>query len=306
MKCGWWQGGGVLFVAFPRVLAISFPAYYLALFLVLWTLILRGIALEVRGLVDSGLWRAFWDFAFAASNVLLAILFGAAIGNVIRGMPLTDAPLSLPLFTDFGVRGPLGILDWYTVSVAVFTLVCLCAHGASYLAMKAEGEVYRRAKVLTKWLWPGAVVLLVVVSVETFYVRPELFTRMSDRPLAWVALLLTAGGMAAIITGPHSGAEGRTFWGGCVFIAGLLGSAAASLFPVILYSTISGEYSITAYNGSSDASSLRAASLLVARGVRVELRLLLVRREALSRPRTSVPIRARSTIEGCLSPIKWS
>jgi cytochrome bd-type quinol oxidase subunit 2 len=66
--------------------------------------------------------------------------------------------------------------------------------------------------------------------------------------------------MAAILTGPHSGAEGRTFWGGCFFIAGLLGSAAASLFPVILYSTVSGEYSITAYNGSSDASSLRAAT----------------------------------------------
>jgi len=255
-------GGGVLFVAFPRVLAISFPAYYLALFLVLWTLIMRGIALEVRGLIDSGLWRAFWDFGFAAANILLAILFGAAIGNVVRGMPLqADVPLSLPLFTNFGVRGPLGILDWYTVSVAVFTLVCLCAHGASYLALRAEGEVYRRSKALTQWLWPIAVVLLLVVSVETFYVRPELFTRMADRPLAWIALVFTAGGVAAILTGPHAGAEGRTFWGGCVFIAGLLGSAAASLFPVILYSTVSGQYSITAYNGSSDASSLRAASL---------------------------------------------
>jgi cytochrome bd-type quinol oxidase subunit 2 len=114
--------------------------------------------------------------------------------------------------------------------------------------------------VLTKWLWPAAVVLLVVVSVETFYVRPEMFTNMAGRPLAWIALVLTAGGMAAILLGPRSGADARTFWGGCAFIAGLLGSAAASLFPVMLYSTISGEYSITAYNGSSDASSLRAAS----------------------------------------------
>jgi cytochrome d ubiquinol oxidase subunit II len=193
--------------------------------------------------------------------VLLAILFGAAIGNVIRGMPLeAGVPLSLPLFTDFRVRGPLGILDWYTVSVAVFTLVCLCAHGASYLALKAEGEVYRRAKVLTKRLWPVAVVSLVVVSVETLYVRPGLFASMADRPVAWLALVLTAGGVASILIGPHFGAEARTFWGGCVLIAGLLGSAAASLFPVILYSTVSPEYSITAYNGSSDPSSLRAAS----------------------------------------------
>jgi len=254
-------GGGVLFVAFPRVLAISFPAYYLALFLVLWTLILRGIALEVRGLIDSGLWRAFWDFVFAAANISLAILFGAAIGNVIRGMPLRpDAPLSLPLFTDFGVHGMLGILDWYTVSMAVFTLACLSAHGASYLALKTEGEVYRRATLLAKWLWPLTVFLLLVVSVETFYVRPALFSGMAERPAAWIALVFAAGGLPAVITGPRSGAERRTFLGGCVLIAGLLASAAASLFPVILYSTVSGEYSITAYNGSSDASSLRAAT----------------------------------------------
>jgi cytochrome d ubiquinol oxidase subunit II len=254
-------GGGVLFVAFPRVLSIAFPAYYLAMFLVLWALILRGIALEVRGLINSGLWRAFWDFLFAAANISLAILFGAAIGNVIRGMPLRpDSPLSLPLFTDFGVHGMPGILDWYTVSVAVFTLVCLCAHGASYLALKAEGEVHRRATVLTKWLWPVTVCALLVVSVETFYVRPGLFSGMAERPAAWIALILAVGGLAAVITGPRSGAERRTFVGGCVFIAGLLGSAAASLFPVILYSTVSGEYSITAYNGSSDANSLRAAT----------------------------------------------
>src|SRR5579862_8512294 len=227
-------GGGVLFVAFPRVLAISFPAYYLALFLVLWTLIVRGIALEVRGLIDSGLWRGFWDFGFAAANVLLAILFGAAIGNVVRGMPLRpDAPLSLPLFTDFGVHGMLGILDWYTVSVAVFTLACLCAHGASYLAVKAEGEVYRRAKALTKWMWPVTVILLLVVSLESFYVRRELFACMAGRPVAWIALALAAGGLFAIVTGLRSGAEARTFLGGCVLIAGLLGAAAASLFPVI-------------------------------------------------------------------------
>jgi len=254
-------GGGVLFVAFPRVLAISFPAFYLALFLVLWTLILRGIALEVRGLIASGLWRGFWDFVFCVANVLLAIFFGAAIGNVIRGMPLNpDAPLSLPLFTDFGVHGMLGILDWYTVSMAVFTLVCLCAHGCSYLALKAEGDVYRRSKALAKWLWPGTFLLLFVVSLETFYVRPELFTGIAGRPVSWIALTLGGGGLVAIVTGLFSGAEMRTFLGGCAFIAGLLGTAAASLFPVILYSTVSGEYSITAYNGSSDANSLHAAT----------------------------------------------
>jgi len=224
-------------------------------------LILRGISLEVRDHVPSELWRSFWDFVFAVANVLLAVLFGAAIGNVIRGMPLRpDEPLSLPLFTNFGVRGKVGILDWYTLSMAVFTLVCLGAHGASYLALKAEGEVYRRAQALARWLWPSTMFLLLVVSLETHFVRPELFAGMAGRPMAWAGLALVAGGLTAIFTALRSGAEMRLFLGGCIFIAGLLGGAAASVFPVILYSTVSPEHSITAYDGSSDPSSLRVAA----------------------------------------------
>jgi cytochrome d ubiquinol oxidase subunit II len=252
--------GAVLLAAFPRVLAISFPAYYLALFPVLWTLLLRGLSLEFRGHIPSPMWRAFWDFVLVVANVLLAILFGAAIGNLIRGIPLKpDTPLSLPLFTDFGVRGMPGILDWYTSLMAIFTLACLCAHGASYLALKANGEVHRRVRVLARWLWLATVFLLLVVSLATSDVRPELFAGMAARPAAWIGLVLVGGGLAAIFTAWRSGAEQRMFLGGCVLIAGLLGTAAASLFPVILYSTVSPEYSITAYNGSSDANSLQAA-----------------------------------------------
>src|SRR6516225_1885909 len=79
--------GGVLLTAFPRFLATAFAAYYLALFLVLWSLILRGVALEVGGHIDDRLWQTFWDFVFALSNILLAVLFGVALGNVVRGVP---------------------------------------------------------------------------------------------------------------------------------------------------------------------------------------------------------------------------
>lgn len=253
--------GGVLFVAFPRVLSIAFPAYYLALIFVLWAFIMRGISLEFRGHIPDRLWRTFWDFVFAVSNVTLAILFGAAIGNVMRGVPLTpDSLLSLPLFTDFGVRGHVGILDWYTLSVAVFTLVCLSAHGASYLTIKTGGEVYRRSKQLAKWLWLSTFLLLVLVSLATFQVRPELFAGMSARPPAWAALTVVVAGVTGILTGLRSGIEQRIFLGGCALIAGLLGTAAASLFPVMLHSTLDPKYSITAWNGSSDISSLRVAA----------------------------------------------
>ena len=253
--------GAVLFVAFPRVLATAFPAYYLALFLVLWTLILRGISLEFRGHIPHSMWRSFWDFVFAVSNTTLAVLFGTAFGNLIRGMPLAPGtPLSLPLFTDFGVRGKVGILDWYTLSAAVFAVVCLSAHGASYLSLKTESEIHRRSARAAKVLWAATAVLLAGVSLETFYVRPELFAGMAARPAAWVMLALTAGGLIAIFTGLHSGSELLTFRGGCALIAGLPGTAAASLFPVMLHSTLGPQYSITAFNGSSDVSSLRTAA----------------------------------------------
>ncbi len=253
--------GGVLFAAFPRVLSIVFPAYYLALNLILWTLVLRGISLEFRGHISDPLWRSFWDFVFSVSNVLLAILFGLALGNLIRGMPLApNAALSLPLFTDFGVRGKVGILDWYTLSVAAFTLVCLSAHGASYLSIKTDGEIHRRSRELSKWLWSVAFLLLIIVSLQTSYVRPQLMAGIILRPVAWVGMAVVVGGLICIFTGLRSGAEVRTFWGGCSLIAGLLGTAAASLFPVMLHSTVSADYSITAWNGSSDLSSLRAAA----------------------------------------------
>jgi cytochrome d ubiquinol oxidase subunit II len=253
--------GGILFVAFPLVLATAFPAYYLALFLVLWTLIFRGLALEFRGHIPSPLWRAFWDFVLAVSSAVLAILFGTAIGNVVRGMPLApNTPLMLPFFTDFGVRGRVGILDWYTLSTALFTLVCLGAHGASYLTLRTEGDVYLRSRSLAKWLWIVTVVLLIAVSAETMSVRPELFTGFCGRPAAWATVAVAAGGIGAIFTGLRSGSEFRVFLGGCAFIAGLLGTAAASLFPVILYSTLAPGDSMTAWNGSSDAASLTAAA----------------------------------------------
>src|SRR5439155_639288 len=102
--------GGTLIAIFPRLMASSFAGYYLALFLILWCLILRGVSLEVGGHINDRLWQAFWDFIFVCSNFLLAILFGAAAGNVARGVPLNaDGNFSMAFFTDFNVRGHVGL-----------------------------------------------------------------------------------------------------------------------------------------------------------------------------------------------------
>ena len=109
--------GGTLLAVFPTLLASAFAGYYLALFLILWCLILRGISLEVGGHINDRMWQGFWDFVFVVANTLLAILFGAAAGNLARGVPLdADGTFSMAFFTDFTPRGHVGLLDWYTVS----------------------------------------------------------------------------------------------------------------------------------------------------------------------------------------------
>ena len=253
--------GGTFLLAFPKVMATSFAGFYLALWFVLWAFILRGISLEVGGHLDDRLWRTWWDFVFAVSNVLLAVLFGAALGNVIRGVPLdASGTFSMPLFTDFGVRGRVGILDWYTVSVAVFSTVLLAAHGATYLTLKtAPGRVHERSARLARGLWATLVVLFAVISFQTWIVRPALYEAMAARPLAWLAIAVLLAGAWALFTGLRGRMAHRAFAGSCAVIVGLLAGVAVGVFPVMLYSTLSAEHSMTAYNGAATTRGLRLA-----------------------------------------------
>jgi cytochrome bd ubiquinol oxidase subunit II len=252
--------GGTFLLAFPKVMATSFAGFYLALWFVLWAFILRGMSLEVGGHINDRLWQSWWDFVFAVSNVLLAVLFGAALGNVIRGVPLDESgKFSMSLFTDFGVRGRVGILDWYTVSVAVCTTVLLSAHGATYLRLKTIGALHQRSERLARQLWVLAFVLLAVVSLETWVVRPALYEAMAARPLAWVAIAVVVAGAWALFTGLRGPDERRAFVGSCAVIAGLLAGAAVSVFPVMLHSTLAPEHSMTAYKSAAPAHGLALA-----------------------------------------------
>src|SRR5947208_1972603 len=138
--------GGTLIAIFPRLMASAFAGYYLALFLILWCLILRGVSLEVGGHINDRLWQGYWDFNFVFSNLLLAILFGAAAGNVARGVPVdAQGNFSMAFFTDFDMPGHVGLLDWYTVSLAIWESVMLAARGATYLTLQTEGVVHDRS-----------------------------------------------------------------------------------------------------------------------------------------------------------------
>src|SRR5258708_2188268 len=109
--------GGTLYFAFPALYASSFSGFYLPLMVVLWLLILRGMSVELRSHVDSELWKSLWDVVFGGASLLLAVFFGAALGNVVRGVPLDSSGyFFLPLWTDFQPGRNSGVLDWFTVS----------------------------------------------------------------------------------------------------------------------------------------------------------------------------------------------
>src|SRR5205814_114152 len=128
--------GGTLYFAFPPLYASSFSGFYLPLMMVLWLLIGRGLALELRSHVQAGLWKSFWDVAFFLASALLAVFFGAALGNVIRGVPLDDSGFFfLPLWTNFQPGRNAGILDWFTVTIALAATATLTMHGALWIAL---------------------------------------------------------------------------------------------------------------------------------------------------------------------------
>jgi cytochrome d ubiquinol oxidase subunit II len=253
--------GGTLIAIFPRLMASAFAGYYLALFLILWCLILRGISLEVGGHINDRLWQTYWDFIFVCSNFLLAILFGAAAGNVARGVPVdAQGNFSMAFFTNFNVRGHVGLLDWYTVSIAILATVVLAAHGATYLTLKTEGPVHDRSEKFGKYLWIATVPLLFLILVESRIVRPDLPGRAWSNPFWWLGLIITVVSIICLVSGLTGRRERRAFLASNFLIVGLLATGAAAIFPVMLRSTLAPENSLTAYAVASSPATLLRAS----------------------------------------------
>ena len=250
-------GGGVLFLAFPKVLAAGLSGFYLAIMLVLWTLILRGIAIEFRSHVGDGMWRRFWDGAFFLASTLAPVLFGAALGNLLRGVPLDAAGwFALPLFDSFSPAGALGILDWYTVLAGVLALAAVVHHGALFLAWKTDGAVHERSRAWAARLFPLVVALWLAASAATAQVAPEVFAGIPGRPLAWLATLLAVAGIITSFAARRAGRDLAAFLGSAAFLLGVLAATAASIYPTMLKSASDPTRSLTALNSAASATSL--------------------------------------------------
>jgi len=252
--------GGVLFMAFPEVLTTVFPAFYLALHLVLWCFALRGVAIEVRSHVVDTMWHAVWDAVFAGASLLLALLFGVAFGNVVRGVPVDQSrEFTMPFFTHFGTTGQVGLLDYYSLSVGLLSVALLSAHGAAFLAWRAAGVVRDRCLALERKLWPGVALLFAVVTLETHFVRPDLLLSLLTRPLAWLGTALAIAGSVVLVSSRRGTLDGRAFLGSCALIAGVLGAAAAAMFPVFLRSTLSPAFDLDALHQPRNSIAMKFA-----------------------------------------------
>ncbi|HUB52369.1 MAG TPA: cytochrome d ubiquinol oxidase subunit II, partial [Terracidiphilus sp.] len=147
-------GGGTLYFAFPLLYASAFSGFYLPLMIVLWLLVLRGVSLELRNHLDLGVWRTLLDGVFGFASALLTIFYGAALANVIRGVPLQSSGyFFLPLWTTWTPGPQPGILDWYTVIGGLVALVALTLHGSLWLVLKTGGELEQRARSQVSRLW---------------------------------------------------------------------------------------------------------------------------------------------------------
>ena len=227
--------GGTIYFAFPALYASGFSGFYLPLMIVLWLLILRGISISFRNEVISKVWDPFWDFLFCASSLLLAVFFGAALANVVRGVPLDASGYFFePLWTDFRLGEQTGILDWYTILISVLSLLALAMHGALWVQMKTEGPVNHRSAKIAVNTWWGILILTAAVTVITFKIQPQVKENFVTWPWGFIFPLLAVAGIAGVRFEMVKHDERKAFFASCAYLTGMLASVVFGLYPLVL------------------------------------------------------------------------
>lgn len=242
--------GGATFAAFPHWYATMFSGFYLALFLLLVGLIMRGISFEYRSKDANPAWRTRFDWMIAIGSFLSALLLGAAFANLARGVPINENMM----FTGnlFTLLNPYGLLGGVT-TVAIFLL-----HGANFLGLKLEGELRERVNGLAKKLWVAASVLYVLLGVYTyvagFWARGIINPGIV--PIAAVAALLAAG------TFLNRKMEGWSFIMVAINIVLTQVTFFSMTFPNVMLSSTNPDWSLTIYNASSSQYTLTVMSVV--------------------------------------------
>jgi len=253
-------GGGTLYFAFPLLYASAFSGFYLPLMIVLWLLILRGVSLELRNHIEVGVWRALLDGLFGLSSALLTIFFGAALANVLRGVPLqADGYFFLPLWTNWQPGVHPGILDWYTVIGGLVALVALTLHGALWLTIKTSGALAQRARNIVTPLWIVLVALTLVSLAATVAVRPVSLNNYFSYPATFIVPIGVVASLAGIFLfnrSPRNPQPVKAFLSSCLYLFFMLAGACWGLYPTLLPATTGADRDITLLSAISGPHTL--------------------------------------------------
>jgi len=245
--------GGALFALFPQAYASAFSGFYLPFMIVLWLLMFRGIAMELRSHFPSEIWHQFWDACFFVSSVLLILLFGVALGNLLHGVPLNPEGYFAGTFDE--------LLNSYALLVGVFAVAALALHGTTFLVMRIDGPTVGRARRLVLRLWPAVLVLYVAVTAATLAERGIGFSWIDVIPV------FTLVALGAVLFLSLNGRERGAFAASSAFVTSLLLQAAVTLYPYLLPSLPPRTGGISIFSASPSPVALASALTVTIAGL---------------------------------------
>jgi cytochrome d ubiquinol oxidase subunit II len=255
-------GGGALFAAFPIVYATVFSGFYIAFMLLLTALIFRAVSFEFRKYSETPEEKKRWDLAFGLGSFVPALLFGVAIGNILRGLPVELKDEKVVSSISF-----LGLLNPYALLVGILSLVLFTMHGSIYMSMKSTGRQRDR---MISWInntWIAFVVLYTLATFATFFTAPYLFKNMLDNLFFWFIFVILFTSIIFIPVAARLKKFGLAFLSSSVMIAMMIGLAALSLFPRLVPSSINLQNSLTIYNASSSPRTLSTMLIIALIGM---------------------------------------
>jgi len=256
--------GGALFAAFPAVYATVFSGFYLPLMLLLFALIFRAAALEFRH-TDPG-WARFWDWSFFLGSAIPALLFGVAVGNIVRGVPLTaEGEFIVGGVPSFGAN-LIAALNPYSLVIGVLGLGWITLQGAAWLCVKTSGDLYERAAKVRRALIVAFGVLLAAATAATALLVPDAFERVVSTPLGWLFIVLAIASAVGAWVLAGRGADRSAFYATSLGAVALVGIWAVSIFPELVPSLGPGE-PLTVANSASSDLTLTVMLIIAAIGV---------------------------------------
>ncbi len=251
--------GGALFAAFPDAYATAFSGFYLAFMLLLFALIFRAVSMEFRSKREAPAWRRFFDYCFCGASALATLLFGVAVGNCIKGMPI-DAHMEFAgAFVD--------LLGLYPLLVGVFAVAMFAMHGSIYLYLKTTGELQQR---IHGWMWRTFGLFLVLYLLTTIYSLvqvPNATRNFKEHPWVWVVVLLNVLAIANIPRAIHLGRPAYAFLSSSCSIAAFVFLFGVALYPDLLVSSLNPAWSLDIYNAASSEKTLRIMQIIAFLGM---------------------------------------